>query len=137
MLWSCSCVSVLDRHEIAYIFGQLTSPHSVPSLLVVLSDTKEDEMVRHEAAEALGSIATPDVLPSLIEWNTREDSPRVVKESCQVALDVRSALACKVSSLIYLLQMYDYEASNQLDYAPRIVEEAVKPLEALPRAIVA
>lgn len=45
-------------------------------------------MVRHEAAEALGGIATPEVLPHLKEWMTREDAPRVVRESCQVAIDM-------------------------------------------------
>jgi deoxyhypusine monooxygenase len=45
-------------------------------------------MVRHEAAEALGGIATPEVLPHLREWMNKEDAPRVVKESCQVAIDM-------------------------------------------------
>lgn len=45
-------------------------------------------MVRHEAAEALGGIGTPEVLPHLKEWLTRGDSPRVVRESCQVAIDM-------------------------------------------------
>ena len=45
-------------------------------------------MVRHEAAEALGGIATPEVLPYLKEYMTREDAPVVVRESCQVALDM-------------------------------------------------
>lgn len=45
-------------------------------------------MVRHEAAEALGGIATPEVLPYLKEYMTRKDAPVVVKESCQVALDM-------------------------------------------------
>lgn len=45
-------------------------------------------MVRHEAAEALGGIATPEVLPHLKEYMTREDAPIVVRESCQVALDM-------------------------------------------------
>lgn len=76
------------RHEIAFIFGQLLSPHSVPSLLQVLQDAQESEMVRHEAAEALGGIATPEVLPHLREWMNREDAPRVVRESCQVAIDM-------------------------------------------------
>ncbi|KAI0283916.1 armadillo-type protein [Russula aff. rugulosa BPL654] len=50
--------SVLLKHEIAFVFGQLLSPHSVPALIQVLQDPKEADMVRHEAAEALGSIAT-------------------------------------------------------------------------------
>lgn len=45
-------------------------------------------MVRHEAAEALGGIGTPEVLPHLEEWMVRDDSPRVVRESCQVAIDM-------------------------------------------------
>ena len=54
----------------------------------MLQDGAESDMVRHEAAEALGGIATPEVLPHLKEWMQRDDSPRVVRESCQVALDM-------------------------------------------------
>ncbi|KAG1772418.1 ARM repeat-containing protein [Suillus occidentalis] len=92
--------SALFKHEIAFVFGQLLSTHSVPSLLNVLQDASESDMVRHEAAEALGGIATPEVLPHLKEWMTREDSPRVVRESCQVAID-----------------MWEYENSGQFQYA--------------------
>lgn len=45
-------------------------------------------MVRHEAAEALGGIATPEVLPHLREWMNKVDAPRVVRESCQIAVDM-------------------------------------------------
>ena len=80
--------NVFRRHEIAFVFGQLLSTHSVPALLKVLENNQESDMVRHEAAEALGGIATPEVLPHLKEWMQRDDSPRVVRESCQVALDM-------------------------------------------------
>ena len=70
------------------MFGQLLSPHSVPALLKVLENANESDMVRHEAAEALGGIATPEVLPHLRSWMAREDAPRVVRESCQIALDM-------------------------------------------------
>ncbi|KAN0087538.1 Armadillo-type fold [Tylopilus felleus] len=92
--------SALFKHEIAFVFGQLLSAYSVPSLIKVLRDTNECDMVRHEAAEALGGIATPEVLPHLKEWRTREDSPTVVRESCQVAID-----------------MWEYENSGQFQYA--------------------
>ncbi|PPQ63618.1 hypothetical protein CVT24_004371 [Panaeolus cyanescens] len=92
--------SALFRHEIAFIFGQMLSPHSIPALLQVLENSTESDMVRHEAAEALGGIATPEVLPHLREWMTREDAPRVVKESCQVAID-----------------MWEYENSGEFQYA--------------------
>ncbi|EGN98329.1 hypothetical protein SERLA73DRAFT_183276 [Serpula lacrymans var. lacrymans S7.3] len=92
--------SALFKHEIAFVFGQLLSVHSVPSLIKVLQDGNESDMVRHEAAEALGGIATPEVLPHLKEWMVREDSPRVVRESCEVAID-----------------MWEYENSDQFQYA--------------------
>ncbi|KAG6814242.1 deoxyhypusine hydroxylase [Tricholoma furcatifolium] len=92
--------SALFKHEIAFIFGQLLSPHSIPSLLQVLQDSQESEMVRHEAAEALGGIATPEVLPHLREWMNRDDAPRVVRESCQIAID-----------------MWEHENSGEFQYA--------------------
>lgn len=92
--------SALFKHEIAFVFGQLLSPHSVPALLWVLGNTSESDMVRHEAAEALGGIASPEVLPHLKDWMQREDAPRVVRESCQVAID-----------------MWEYQNSDEFQYA--------------------
>lgn len=102
--------SELFKHEIAFVFGQLSTPHSIPSLLEVLKDDRESSMVRHEAAEALGGIvgeapvegdsAPVDVLSVLKEWSQREDAPRVVRESCVVAVD-----------------MWEYENSNEFQYA--------------------
>lgn len=66
----------------------MSDPHSVPALLKVLEDEREEEMVRHEAAEALGGIATEAVLPVLRRWAAKEDAPRVVRESCVVAIDM-------------------------------------------------
>ncbi len=66
----------------------MLSEHSVPALLKVLQNPSESDMVRHEAAEALGGIATPEVLPHLKDWMSRPDAPRVVRESCQVAIDM-------------------------------------------------
>ncbi|GMK55200.1 hypothetical protein CspeluHIS016_0202560 [Cutaneotrichosporon spelunceum] len=96
--------SALFRHEVAYIFGQLSSPHSIPALLRVLRDAGEEEMVRHEAAEALGGIASDGadadadprdeplppggVLAILRDWAVRPEAPQVVRESCQVAIDM-------------------------------------------------
>jgi HEAT repeat protein len=51
----------VNRHEIAFVFGQLLSLHSVPALLQVLRDDNQSDMVRHEAAEALGGIGAPDL----------------------------------------------------------------------------
>ncbi|RHZ89884.1 hypothetical protein Glove_9g93 [Diversispora epigaea] len=90
--------SALFRHEIAYVLGQMQNPTSVPFLIETLKNVNELSMVRHEAAEALGSIATPECLPALKEF--KNDHERVVKESCEVALD-----------------MYEHENSLELQYA--------------------
>ncbi|KAL6308397.1 ARM repeat-containing protein [Sparassis latifolia] len=100
--------SALFKHEIAFVFGQLLSAHSVPSLLAVLENPHESEMVRHEAAEALGGIATPEVLPHLKQWMRRTDAPRVVRESCEVAID-----------------MWEYENSGEFQYANGLEGSAV------------
>jgi hypothetical protein len=95
------------RHEIAFVFGQLLSPHSVPALLEVLRNARESDMVRHEAAEALGGIGTPEVLPHLKEWMVRDDSPRVVRESCQIAIDMWEVrgLLFESSGSLYLITL--------------------------------
>lgn len=90
--------SALFRHEIAFIFGQMQHPASVPALIKSLSKEGEAAMVRHESAEALGSIATPEVLEVLKKFS--KDPEQVVRESCIVALD-----------------MYEYENSDQFQYA--------------------
>jgi deoxyhypusine monooxygenase len=78
--------SALFRHELAYVMGQIQSSVAVPALIKVLKDDSQHDMVRHEAAEALGSIADQDSLPLLQQY--KDDTVPVVKESCQVALDL-------------------------------------------------
>ncbi|CAG8490292.1 2415_t:CDS:2 [Racocetra fulgida] len=85
--------SDLFRHEIAYVFGQIQSPDSVPALIKTLENMNELYMVRHEAAEALGSIATSDCLPVLKKF--KADQERVVKE--RVKGTVRLDLEMRIS----------------------------------------
>ena len=63
-------------------------------MIRVLSNDAEHEMVRHEAAEALGAVAEEEegeehaeVLEELKRWAEDASAPRVVRESCVVALD--------------------------------------------------
>lgn len=88
----------LFKHEIAFVLGQLQDEISVPFLEESLRDAKENEMVRHECAEALGAIATEDCFKVLNEY--LKDEKRVVKESCEIALD-----------------MCEYENSPEFQYA--------------------
>ncbi|KAM7388811.1 hypothetical protein PAMP_024958 [Pampus punctatissimus] len=96
------CSSALFRHEIGYVLGQMQHPAAIPALRAALECSSENPMVRHEAAEALGSIGKEDCLAVLQRF--RGDGERVVKESCEVALD-----------------MLEYENSDQFQYADGLV----------------
>ena len=79
--------SALFRHEIAFVFGQLTHPASIPSLIRTLSNPKEEGMVRHEAAEALGSLGSEQGVDQVLE-SFINDREQLVKDSIVVALDM-------------------------------------------------
>lgn len=82
----------------AYVLGQIQNEACVQQLVNNLSNVKENPMVRHECAEALGAIATEECMQVLRDY--LDDSERVVRESCEVALD-----------------MCEYENSDQFQYA--------------------
>ncbi|XP_067936094.1 deoxyhypusine hydroxylase-like isoform X2 [Watersipora subatra] len=90
--------SALFRHEIAYVLGQLSHEAAETALTTKLVDLDEHSMVRHECAEALGSLATSSCTGTLEKFLT--DKERIVRESCEVALD-----------------MVEYEMSNDFQYA--------------------
>ncbi|CAG5033038.1 unnamed protein product [Parnassius apollo] len=94
--------SALFRHEVAFVFGQMQDERSIPYLKKTLEDACEHEMVRHEAAEALGSIATDECTEVLKRY--LNDPRRVVRESCEVALD-----------------MSEYENSPEFQYANTLI----------------
>ncbi|NXA42667.1 DOHH hydroxylase, partial [Eudromia elegans] len=90
--------SALFRHEIGYVLGQLRHEASVPGLTAALRSRAESAMVRHECAEALGAIALEGCRETLRAF--AGDDERVVRESCEVALD-----------------MLAYETGSQFQYA--------------------
>jgi len=79
--------SALFRHEIAFVFGQLSHPASIPSLVASLSNLKEESMVRHEAAEALGSLGDENGVEDILR-KFLDDPEQVVRDSVIVALDM-------------------------------------------------
>ncbi|KFA61937.1 hypothetical protein S40285_02829 [Stachybotrys chlorohalonatus IBT 40285] len=91
--------SELFRHEIAFVFGQLSHPASIPALTAALSNLEEASMVRHEAAEALGSLGEEEGVVDTLKAFLH-DKEKVVRESVVVALD-----------------MADYEEGQQKEYA--------------------
>ncbi|KAI1465869.1 deoxyhypusine hydroxylase [Daldinia caldariorum] len=98
--------SALFRHEIAFVFGQLSHPASIPALTAALSNLEEASMVRHEAAEALGSLGEEEGVEETLK-RFLHDKEKVVRESIIVALD-----------------MAEHEQSNQAEYA--LIPEAPK-----------
>ncbi|GAB1195234.1 Deoxyhypusine hydroxylase [Aspergillus pseudonomiae] len=99
--------SALFRHEIAFVFGQLCHPASVPSLTETLSDQKEMGMVRHEAAEALGSLGDVEGVEDTLK-KFLNDPEQVVRDSIIVALD-----------------MAEYEKNGEMEYA--LVPDSAAP----------
>ena len=91
--------SALFRHEIAFVFGQLSHPASIPALVETLRDSHEVPMVRHEAAEALGGLGDDEAVGNILE-QFLQDEEQIVRESIEVALD-----------------MAEFEKSGQLEYA--------------------
>lgn len=100
--------SALFRHEVAFVFGQLSHPASIPALTECLSDTKEASMVRHEAAEALGSLGDEDGVEDTLK-KFLDDPEQVVRDSIIVALD-----------------MAEFEKNGEMEYAtvPSQIETA-------------
>jgi deoxyhypusine monooxygenase len=98
--------SALFRHEIAFVFGQLSHPASIPSLTETLSDVNEASMVRHEAAEALGSLGDEEGVEATLK-KFLNDPEQVVRDSIIVALD-----------------MAEFERSGETEYATIPVAQA-------------
>ena len=98
--------SALFRHEVAFVLGQLASPYAVKELKERLRDDGESPMVRHECAEALGSIAVPGLgVEEELAKYLSEEAPDVVRESCEIALD-----------------MADYNNSEEFQYANALAQ---------------
>ncbi|TVY73192.1 Deoxyhypusine hydroxylase, partial [Lachnellula suecica] len=91
--------SALFRHEIAFVFGQLSHPASIPALAAALGNVEEASMVRHEAAEALGSLGEEEGVEDILK-RFLSDKDQVVRDSVIVALD-----------------MADFEKGREVEYA--------------------
>ncbi|MCJ1477708.1 deoxyhypusine hydroxylase [Lambiella insularis] len=105
--------SALFRHEIAFVFGQLSHPASIPSLVSTLSNSKEESMVRHEAAEALGSLGEEEGVEDTLR-QFLNDPEQVVRDSVVVALD-----------------MAEFEKNGELEYAMVPEKQEFSPLAAI------
>ena len=82
--------SACFRHELAFTLGILGSPDSENVLISKLGDTSEHSVVRHEAALALQCIASDSAERALCRVSKRATEDVMVRESCIVALAMRS-----------------------------------------------
>jgi len=102
--------SALFRHEIAFVFGQLSHPASIPALVECLGKADEESMVRHEAAEALGSLGDEEGVEDVLK-KFLNDPEQVVRDSIIVALD-----------------MAEFERSGENEYASIEDRPAPQPI---------
>lgn len=76
--------SVLLKHVMAYVLGQMRLQCSKEILIKVLDDENEDEVTRHECAEALGNFNDKEMVPILEKYLRHASLP--LKETCYLAI---------------------------------------------------
>ena len=81
--------SPLFKHEIAFVLGELSerAVSTASYLEAAVTDQSNHCMVRHEASEALAEVRqSPQTATFLMPY--LQDTAQVVRESCEVALDI-------------------------------------------------
>lgn len=76
--------SVLLKHEMAYVLGQMRLDCSKKILIEVLSDESQDEVTRHECAEALGNFGDKESIRVLRKYLNHDSVP--LRETCYIAI---------------------------------------------------
>lgn len=77
--------SVLLKHELAYVLGQMQNTTALPFLRRVLESEQEDVVVRHEAAEAIATFGNPEYI-CVLEKYTGPNTPKSLAETCLVGI---------------------------------------------------
>ena len=78
--------SVLMRHEIAYVMGQVGDESAIPALVRMLDDQDEDEVTRHEAAEGLAAIDAEGSIQHFERYASSESLP-LLAQTCELAIE--------------------------------------------------
>mmetsp|Transcript_8954 Transcript_8954/g.24973 ORF Transcript_8954/g.24973 Transcript_8954/m.24973 type:complete len:310 (-) Transcript_8954:112-1041(-) len=77
--------SILLRHEIAYVLGQVGDTRALDTLRSLLADEKEDAIVRHEAAEGIAAVGgDQDTINELAEHQTGRGP---LADTCELAIE--------------------------------------------------
>jgi len=98
--------SVLMRHEIAYIMGQVGDESAVPALVRMLDDEDEDEVTRHEAAEGLAAIDSEGSLPHFQRYASSESLP-LLAQTCELAIEATSKRGMSGVVPVCMCQRYE------------------------------
>ena len=93
--------SALMKHEVCFMLGQISSGESVETLLGIVKDCQEEDVVRHEAAISIGTIVHGSDDIDMREMVRKEmelimmmkEVDDLVKESCVVAMDKMGILS--------------------------------------------
>lgn len=105
--------SVLLRHEIAYVLGQISNEKCNDILIRLLSDENENVMVRHEAAEGLAAVGSETNITIIRKF--LNDKHVEIRETCELALcaliEKNKKIMC---GCIQMDQEKDFEGENIL-----------------------
>jgi len=97
--------SILVRHELCYVLGQLAdvgggessaSQKAVALLQEILTDEKEDEIVRHEAAESLAALEITELI-DVLDRVAVESKSEPLRHTCELAAAGLKKKAAKAS----------------------------------------
>ncbi|KAJ1608032.1 EZ_heat domain-containing protein [Cryptosporidium canis] len=112
--------SVLFRHEVLYVLGQMGLRSPLPRLHQILADRSEHPMVRHEAGEAIAAIGD-DASLEIVESYIGDSSP-AVSETCYLAAHSlrlkRERRLSRLSSSEGCANISDVNAFNTTDPTP-------------------
>jgi len=109
--------SVLLKHELAYVLGQMQVESALPVLADILENSKENEIVRHEAAEAIATFGDKKYGSLLEKYSSVEVSNSVaVSETCEIGASLIASGGAEESMF------------GTLDPAPASSEEKIEEL---------
>ena len=123
--------SVLLRHEVAYVLGQMGDLDSIPHLTTLLCDLHEDAMTRHEAAEALGAIGDASSLAVLRQFEFDENT--AVAETCYLAIrliEKKNSSGVPVDEERVRFYLYSLKQGEGLEFSTRDPCLSIKGMEA-------
>lgn len=125
---SFNTTSILLKHELAYVLGQMQNRTALPVLVNLLINPEENEIVRHEAAEAIATFGDPLYLDLLNKYaNESVSGSKAVSETCEIG----AALIKRGGSIESVYGSLDPALSsgeNSIDALEKVYLDVKQPL---------